>query len=146
MAKNFKIRNGGIYLVNFGKTIGAEFTSPHYCVVLKTHDKELVMVFPITSKSKFDKYACIIKEYGTTCLLKHTKTISIKRVLKPLHDNNTGEEIIVSTNTLEQLISKYKEYVYDTCKNALIGNSYINNEQQNNTTIVINNDDVVTAL
>lgn len=128
MSKDFKIRNGGIYLVNFGKTIGAEFTTPHYCVVLKTHDKQLVMVFPITSKPKVDKYACIIPDYGTTCLLKHTKTISVLRVLRPLLDDATGQEIILPTPTLQMLTSKYEQYVSDTCKNALIGNSYINSQ------------------
>lgn len=126
MTKTFKIRNGGVYLVNFGKTIGAEFTTPHYCVVLKTHDKGLVMVFPMTSKDKIDKYTCEIPESNSTCILKHTKTLSVHRVLRPLINYVTGQPVIVTPKTLENLWNKYKEYVNDTCKKAIIGNKFIN--------------------
>ena len=121
-----RVKNGGIYKVNFGHTIGAELTTPHYCVVIKTHDKDLVLVFPTTSKQKYDRFSCPIPE-GSTCIVKHTKTLSTQRILSPLLDAN-GNHIIVSTVTLSNIIKMYQQYFDFISNNALKGNQYIHNQ------------------
>lgn len=123
-----KVRPGGIYLVNLGKTTSPELTSPHYCVILKTHDKDLFLALPTTSKEKNDEFKFIIPEDGSTCLFKHMKTISRHRILKPLLDFETGEEIILSNEHLIELTNEYKIYINRLCERAIQGNlDYINN-------------------
>jgi len=116
----FKIRTGGLYLVNMGRTYSPEFSSPHYCVILKTYDKGLFLAIPTTSKVKNEKFKFLIPEDGSTCLFKHTRTIAKERILKPLLDSN-GEQIIVSSKTLEQIADNYKMFVNYICNNAVIG-------------------------
>lgn len=123
----FKVRPGGIYLVNLGRKKDPELSSPHYCVILKTHDKGLFLALPTTSKLKSDKYQYTIPEDNSTCLFKHMKTISELRILRPLLNHETGELIILSNEHLQELIEEYKRYINDLCERAIQGNlDYIN--------------------
>lgn len=119
--KEIKIRPGGIYLVNLGAVKNPELNSPHYCVILKTHDKDLFLALPTTSKYRKDEFKFIIPEDNSTCLFKHMRTISRYRILKPLLNDN-GKEIILSTENLTNLINKYKEYINLVCCRAVQGN------------------------
>lgn len=127
---NVKIRPGGIYLINLGKTKNPELSSPHYCVILKTHDKDLFLALPTTSKRKEDRYTYIIPEDNSTCMFKHMKTIARNRILKPLKDAETGNEIVLSNEHLAELMSQYQMYIDVICKRAIQGNlDYVNSLQ-----------------
>jgi len=119
----YKIISGGIYLVNLGKHKNPEFSSPHYCVIIKSYDKELLLCLPTTSKEKLtEKYIFKIPEDGSTCLFKHAKFISNKRILKPLYNKETGQQMILSNQHLNDLLQNFQRFMTITCNNALQGN------------------------
>ncbi len=124
-----KIRPGGIYLVNLGRTKSPELNSPHYCVILKTHDRDLFLALPTTSKSKEDEFKFIIPEDNSTCLFKHMKTIARSRIIKPLIDYD-GNQVILSPDNLADLIRDYKDYIEFLCNKAIQGNIDYTNSLQ----------------
>lgn len=127
---NVKIRPGGIYLVDLGQTKSPELSAPHYCVILKTHDKDLFLALPTTSKKKNDKFTYVIPEDNSTCMFKHMRTISRSRILKPLLDHESGNEIVLANNHLIDLINQYQQYIDVLCKRATQGNlDYVNSLQ-----------------
>ncbi len=122
MPKTFKIRNGGLYLVNLGKTFNPELNAPHYCVIMKTHDKDLFIALPTTSKQKVDIYNHIIPEDNSVCLFKHMRTVSRSRILKPLL-NADGQEVILSNENMANLLIDYQHFIKDMCDKAILSNN-----------------------
>lgn len=116
-----KIRSGGLYLVNLGKTFNPELNAPHYCVIMKTHDKDLFIALPTTSKNKNDMYMHIIPEDNSRCLFKHMRIVSRGRILKPLVDID-GKEVILSNENMIDLVKDYQHFIKDMCDNAIISN------------------------
>ena len=121
MTKKFKITNGGLYLVNPGKTMNPELNAPHYCVVIKTHDKDLFIALPTTSKNKDDLYKHTIPEDNSKCLFKHMRVVSRSRILKPLLDLE-GKEVIMSNQSMRDLLEDYQYFIKVMCDNAIISN------------------------
>ena len=123
-----KIINGGIYLVKFTDTINPELKDPHYCVVLKTHDKDLFVALPTTSKKKKDLYSFLIPEDSSTCLFKHMKVVARGRIIKPLEDSNKNP-IVLSNENLTKLLAKFRIFIDDICRNAILSNKYASQRQ-----------------
>lgn len=121
MYRNMKIRNGGIYLVYPGRTVDPELRNPHYCVIMKTYDKNLFLALPTTSKHKIDQYVHIIPEDNSRCLFKHMRIVSKGRIIKPLLDRN-GNPVILSNDSLIDLVKDYQCFIKDTCDKAILSN------------------------
>lgn len=125
-----KIISGGLYLVDLSGYVSPEFGLLHYCVILKTHDKDILFALPTTSKLKNEKFISKILEDGSHCLLKHARPISIKRVVELLLDNN-GNQIIISNEHLKSLINDYQNYMHIIYNKAIWSNKDSLNDIKN---------------
>jgi len=128
---NDKIVSGGLYLVNLNIPVNPEFGFYHYCVILKTQDKDLFIALPTTSKNKQDEFKFIIPEDNSICLFKHMRSISRIRIIKPLYIND--KKVVLSSDSLSKLLYSYLNYINIMCRKTLYSNAdYIKQENIKN--------------
>lgn len=113
-----KLKNGGMYLVNLTGNINPEFGLKHYCVLVRTEDKELFLAIPTTtSANRTSEKHCILKCDNSIALYKHTRIISNKRVVGEKRIN--GQLCVLEKDDLDNLLKGYKKYIDNLHKEAV---------------------------
>lgn len=113
-----KLKNGGMYLVNLTGNINPEFGLKHYCVLIKTDDRELFLAFPTTTSSnRNSEKHCVLKCDNSIALYKHTRIISNKRVVGEKKIN--GELCVLEKEDLDNLINGYETYIHKLHADAI---------------------------
>ena len=105
-----KIRNGGLYLIDFKGNVNPEFGLTHYCVLVATEDRDIFLSFPTTTskKIKTEKYHHILNIDGSIVLFKHTRFISRQRIIG--ERTRDGVLSVLSEDELKELLNDYKMY------------------------------------
>lgn len=113
-----KLKNGGMYLVNLTGNINPEFGLKHYCILIKTDDRELFLAIPTTtSPNRVSEKHCVLTCDNSIALYKHTRIISNKRVVGEKKIN--GELCVLEKEDLDNLINGYETYIHGLHTNAV---------------------------
>lgn len=107
-----KIINGGMYLVDLKGNVNPEFGYLHYCILIKTHDKDLFLAFPTTTSKdrQSEDFTYVLPVDNSIILFKHTRIVSKFRVIDELKDND-GHLIVLSDEELDCIFKEYEKFI-----------------------------------
>lgn len=104
--------------MNLTGNINPEFGLKHYCVLIKTDDRELFLAIPTTtSPNRNLEKQCVLKCDNSIALYKHTRIISNKRVVGEKKIN--GELCVLEKEDLDILINGYEAYIHKLHTDAI---------------------------
>lgn len=107
-----KLKSGGIYLIDQKGFISPEYGYDHYCILMKTNNRDMFLAFPLTTlpKRRGEPYTLARpNDEKEIILLNQVKPISKHRVIGKKTQN--GQLVVVSDNDIELIFSKYREYL-----------------------------------
>ncbi|RHB95317.1 hypothetical protein [Thomasclavelia ramosa] len=107
-----KLKPGGIYLIDQRGYISPEFGFNHYCILLKTNNKNMFLAFPLTTSDNRRNDAYTIPRPGDDkelILLNQVKPISKNRVIGMKTEN--GQLVVIKSKDIEYIFGEYMIYL-----------------------------------
>lgn len=108
---------GDVYLVNFAKNKGAEFSGKHYAVILTEQVDNTLLVVPMTSKKKGKRYrggiTIDVKKYQTEPT-KGKSFLYVRKIREVDRSRLWKKRYSLDDEDLKRLLNKIKEIIIDS--------------------------------